>query len=421
MNDAVTALGELLIGRQPILDHRQELIAYELLFRRPGNGVGNGAGARQAATASVVCAAFAELGLADAIGHHKAFINADERFILDDALELLPPAKVVLELDFDDCPSNDLTDRCRQLRERGYPLALARYRGLDNRAGALLPLSDYVKIDVQATAGDLDQIAGGLTRLPLKLIAEKVETREQADHCRSLGFHCLQGYYFARPTIVSGRRLSSSQVGIIRLINLVARDAELDDIEESFKREPGLTVNLLRLVNSVGMGLGRRIDSLRHAVTVLGRKQLLRWLQLLLMASPDDCVAVPERNPLLLLAALRGRLMELLCVRVHQGRRDLADQSFLTGIMSLMPTALGLPIREILTQIAAPADVSAALCDRAGPLGGLLELVERLDDGDWDACDALLGERITSLTRERLNTTLSEALTWLHADGGMEH
>ncbi|MBK9446219.1 MAG: EAL domain-containing protein [Betaproteobacteria bacterium] len=99
-----------------------------------------------------------------------------------------------------------------------------------------------------------------MLRLPLKLLAEKVETREQMEFCRSLGFHLFQGYYFARPTVISGRQLSASQLGIIRLINLVARDADSADLEASFKREPGLTVNLLRLVNAEALGLARRVE-----------------------------------------------------------------------------------------------------------------------------------------------------------------
>jgi EAL and modified HD-GYP domain-containing signal transduction protein len=407
-------LKEIFIGRQPILDLRQELIGYELFFRCPDKAAEQSC-SRLTATASVVCAAFSELGIGDALGEHKAYINADEKFIMDDVLELLPPANVVLELNFETVPDEAVLTRCRFLRERGYTLALACYTGLDQRTGALLPLVGVVKIDIQAAGEQLADLAGGLLRLPLKLLAEKVETREQMEHCRNLGFHLFQGYYFAHPTVISGRQLSASQLGIIRLINLVARDADSVDLEASLKREPGLTVNLLRLVNAVGTGLGRRIDSLRQAVTVLGRKQLLRWLQLLLMATPENG-ANPERNPLLQLAALRGRLMEILAAQSHPGNRALADHAFLTGIMSLMPAALGLPMDEILAQISVAPEVHAALAAHEGALGQLLALVERFDDNDWEGCDALLAVS-PGLSRESLTGALTDALAWIHADG----
>lgn len=407
-------LKEILIGRQPILDLRQELIGYELFFRCADKTAEQSC-SRMTATATVVCAAFSELGIGNALGEHKAYINADERFIMDDVLELLPSANVVLELNFETVPDEALLARCRFLRERGYTLALACYTGLDQRASALLPLVSIVKIDVQTTGDSLADLAGGLLRLPLKLLAEKVETREQMEHCRALGFHLFQGYYFAHPTIISGRQLSASQLGIIRLVNQVARDADSAELEESFKREPGLTVNLLRLVNAVGTGLGRRIDSLRQAVAVLGRKQLLRWLQLLLMATHENG-SNPERNPLLQLAALRGRLMEVLAGQTAPGNRTFGDHAFLTGIMSLMPAALGLPMNEILAQLSVAPEVHEALAKHEGPLGQLLALVERLDANDWEGCDALL-ENDPALSRESLNAGLTEALTWIHADG----
>lgn len=416
MNDLAHTLREILISRQPILDQKHLLVGYELLFRTPAHVEGEAPQNRLAATAEVVCSAYAELGLGAALGTHKAFINTDERFILNDAVELLPPASVVLELDFTTPPDEALLTRCRALRDRGYTMALSRYSGLDERATRLLPLVSIVKIDASTAGPALPQLAGGLARLPLRLLAEKVETREQMEHCRSLGFHLFQGYYFAEPRIVSGRRLSSSQLGVIRLINMIARDAEIDELEDSFKREPGLAVNLLRLVNSVGFGLGRKVESLRHAVNVLGRRQLLRWLQLLLMASPEYGHS-PERNPLLQLAALRGRLMELLASRVAPAERSLGDQAFLCGIMSLMPIALGLPIEEIISQIAVSPDIQKALQHRAGQLGRLLDLIELLDAGDWDACDRILADT-PPLTRAHLTAALTEGLGWIHADVG---
>lgn len=409
-------LHQLFVGRQPILDLRQEMAGYELLFRQNGVAAAQHAplpDERHSATATVVCAAFAELGLASALGRQRAFINADANFLHDDALELLPARAVVLELNLEDEPDAALLDRCRALRERGYTLALSDYTGLDARSAALLPLVEIVKIDIQRhTPVALAALAGGLARLPLQLLAQRVETLEQMQICRHAGFHLFQGYYFAQPALISGRKLSASQLGLIRLINLVARDADASELEEAFKHEPGLTVNLLRLVNAVGVGLGRRVGSLRQAVAILGRRQLMRWLQLLLMASPENGSA-PERTPLLQLAALRGRLLELLAARCRPQQNSLGDEAFLVGIMSLVPVALGLPMAEILTQIAVADAVRAALLEHDGDLGRLLALVEHFDANDSAACDAVLAES-DCLGREDLSSALAEALAWIH-------
>lgn len=403
-------LREIFLARQPILDRDQAIVAYELRFPRGGRPVD-----AERTVAAVVCAAFGELGIAHALGSARAFIEVDSAFLHDDAVESLPPAGVVLELKSIDPPDEATLARCRALKERGYALSLASYRGPDDRALALLPLLDLVRIDVRAY-GDaaLSELAGALLPLPVRLLAEGVETREQRERCHAIGFHLFQGYYFARPVVVSGRQLSATQLGLIRLINVIARDAETAEIEDAFKHEPGLTINLLRLVNSVGAELPTRVTSLRHAVTLLGRRQILRWLQLLLMAAPEGDADV-SRNPLLQLAALRGRLMEVLAGKRRRGDRRQGDLAFLAGIMSLMPAALGLPMDEILAQLAVAPEVRDALQGKETELGQLLALSERCDENDAEGCDALLAKIGHGFDRLTLNTGLAEALRWIHA------
>jgi len=405
---------QLLVGRQPILDLDQELAGYALSFHRADGDPDD----VQSTTAEAVCAAFAELGLDTALGPHRAHLRIDTEFLCSDVVELLPAASIVLALDIgkaDTAADTALAERCTALRQRGYRLALAGYEGRD--ATALLPHVDIVGIDL-ATAGDLLSTivpplvgfrqAGGN---PLQLLATGVDTREQMAHCRDLGFNLFQGYYFARPRIVAGRHLSASQLSLIRLINLVAREADSAEIEAQFKREPALTVNLLRLVNAVGFGAVQKVESLPHAIAILGRRQLLRWLQLLLMASSGSGDA-PERNPLLQLAAQRGHLMESLAGHC---RERLGDEAFLTGIMSLMPAALDLPIDDILAQIPVADSLRDALAAHRGALGRLLALTEHLDDGDWPGCDAVLAE-LPALTPATVSGSLAEAMAWLHRD-----
>jgi EAL and modified HD-GYP domain-containing signal transduction protein len=194
--------------------------------------------------------------------------------------------------------------------------------------------------------------------------------------CHDLGCDYFQGYYFARPVIIQGRKLDHSQLALLNLINLIVADAETPQIEEVFKREPGLTLNLLRLTNSVACGLSVRVTSLRHAITLLGRRQLQRWLQLLLFTAG----AANGLSPLLQLAATRGRLMELLAARISAEDRGLADHAFMTGILSLTPALLGQPIEHILESLTLHREVQEALCRYSGRLGDLLALAELLED-----------------------------------------
>ncbi|HNN46995.1 MAG TPA: HDOD domain-containing protein, partial [Azospira sp.] len=233
------------------------------------------------------------------------------------------------------------------------------------------------------------------------------------EFCRDLGFELFQGYYFAKPTIIAGKKLDHSQLALMRLTTLLLEDADTAELEKVFKQEPGLTVNLLRLTNSVASGVRTRITSLRHAITVLGRRQLQRWLQLLLFANQQTGAA----SPLLQLAATRGRLMELLADKLRGRATELPEQAFMTGIMSLMPTLLSQRIEDILVQLPVAPAMAQALADaREGQLGALLALAEASESGDCERIDALL-PALYGLNPTTLNNALSQALAWANNIG----
>jgi EAL and modified HD-GYP domain-containing signal transduction protein len=403
------AVHESLLSRQPILNVQEDLVGYELTLQPAREDEG----CSRAAT--LVCAAYAELGVRSALGQATAFLPVDLDFLHGDAIEALPPESVVLELSFDGQPDERTLERCRTLRDRRYSLALNNYSGLDERSAPLLVMLDIIRIDIrQHDEKTLRGLAGPLVRLPLQLLAHGVDSREVMERCKAIGFRLFQGYFFARPEIVSGRRLSASQAALIQLINLTSRDAETREIEDGIKREPALAVNLLSIVNSVGYGAARNISSLSHAITMLGRRQLQRWFQLLLM-TPSGKAPDTSRSPLLQVAALRGRMMEMLVEHCHPKNRVLADQGFITGIMSMMPAALGMPMSEIFEQISLETEVMEALISHSGDLGRLLALLECFDAEDGPGCDLLLNELSGyGLDRNSLNSFLIEALRWIN-------
>jgi EAL and modified HD-GYP domain-containing signal transduction protein len=402
---------DIFFGRQPILDARGALVGYELLFRDRANQSQAVVTDQTQATATVITHAFCQLGIAEALGHTRAFINVDKEFLHHDAIELLPTGKVVVEVLEHGEITAEVIERCRYLKQRGYTIALDDIIHLPEPARPILDIVDIIKVDLAL----LDD--AGLTALVAQLkawpaatlLAEKVETREQMERCRELGFQLFQGYFFARPALVSGRRLNPAQTTLLRLTNLLAQDAENDEIETAFKQEPALTLNLLRITNSVAMGLANKITSIRSAITMLGRRQLQRWLQLLLYADPQRPEA--SANPLLLLAATRGRHMELLVQHLRPRDRNGADLAFMTGIMSLMPSVFQAPMQEILTQITVADEVQVALLERAGEVGALLNLTEAAE-GSTEQRVAELLARTPNLDWDALASTLTHAMQW---------
>ncbi len=405
---------EIFIGRQPILDRGHELFAYELLFRSGRQRNSAEVLDDLQASASVISHAFADLGVEQALGPYKGFINCDASLLLSDLLEALPSDKIVLEVLETVEVTAEIVERCRALKALGYTLALDDFVNYQEKFRPLLDLVEIVKVDLMPLdAAGLAATTRTLKQWPLKLLAEKVDSRELADSCHALGYSYFQGYYFARPTIIAGKKLGHSQISLMRLLGLVLEDAETPQLEAVLKAEPGLTMNLMRLTNSASTGIRTKITSIRHAIAVLGRRQLQRWLQLLLYTSPSG---KPVVSPLLQLAASRGRLMELLAGRLHPGRGDLEDMSFMTGIMSLMPTLMSVSLEEILRGIEIPGSVRDALEAHTGELGVMLKLTEALETGDGPACSGIT-HQLPGLDAESVNACLAQALAWANNIG----
>src|SRR5471030_1544690 len=349
---------EFYLGRQPILDRNQALFGYELLFRNAPVGPAN-VGNDLTATAAVIAHA-SQLGMEKVIGDALGFVNVDADVIMSDIFSFLPREKVVLEI----IETMKVT-----------PPVLT-------RIAELLPLVEYVKMDMRnMPLSSLMKLAPRFKRDHKKLVAEKVETREEFKNCLDLGFDYFQGYYFAKPVIMSGKKLSPSQLAVMQLMTLVTSDVDNLEIERAIKRDVSLALNLLRLVNTPAVGARQRIDSLSQAVTILGRRQLQRWLQIMLYAEPSK--RGHSMTPLLMLATTRGRLLELLAHKLRPSQRNVADIGFTVGIMSLMDTLFGIPMADILTQIPVNDEVSDALMYRGGFFGDLLKLaecIERIED-----------------------------------------
>lgn len=381
---------QIFLGRQPILDRKQNIVAYELLFRA-GQTINANVLDDMHATADVITRAFTDLGVAAVLGRHKGFINVHGELLLSDMLELLPKDKVVIELLETVEVTPVVIERCKDLKAMGFTLAVDDYTSEDKQFDALFNLVDIVKLDYPLISKEkLPSVVQHLKRWPVKLLAEKIDDHNQSQQCMELGFHLFQGYYFAKPVILTGKRADPSKLALLRLLGIVlSDDADPSEIEQIFKRDPSLSYKLLQLVNSVGMGLAQKISSLHHAIAILGLQQLRRWIQLMMF--------IPNKgdsgdNPLMQLAATRGKLMELLAKVQLPGDKSYQDRAFIAGILSLLDTLMGISMEEIAEQINLPPDVRQALLERGGALGNLLLLSEKNECGDFNA----VGEMVES-------------------------
>jgi EAL and modified HD-GYP domain-containing signal transduction protein len=379
---AVTALPaeEFFLARQPILGRDQHLVAFELLFRAAGEHddaqMTNGA----AATAAVISHA-SHLGMEQVVGDQLAFVNADADVLMSDFVHFLPPHKVILEILETVKPTQQLLARVSELKALGFKFALDDVVDRNEEVDRLVELVDVVKVDLQGIdRNNLAALAASLRTPSKKLLAEKVETLDEFNMCLELGFDYFQGYYFARPAILSGKKITPSEIAILHLMELINSNADNEVIETAVKRDALITLNLLRLVNSRAAGTGHRIESVSQALLQLGRRQLRRWLQILLYTAPGG--AVELTSPLLQMATTRGKLLELMTQKVRAGDTAASELAFTVGIMSLADALFSVPMEEILQNVEVADEVRAALLRREGDFGVMLKVAELLESAE---------------------------------------
>lgn len=400
----------LFLGRQPILDHCHTLVGYELLFR---SGEGNSARFSDdlAATATVINHSFSEIGCEIALGPYDGYINLSAPLLMSEIIESLPKEKVIFEILESVMIDEKIVDRCRTLKSMGYRLALDDVQDFGHGIESIIDLVDIVKIDASMVDHEtLPELIDKFRGHPVRLLAEKVETEEQFDLYQNLGFDLFQGYYFARPHIIRGKKLSHSEAVIIKLLTLAANDAGIPEIEQTAKQSPTLSYHLLKLANSAARGANAEITSIRSALTLLGMQNLKRWLQILLYSQTAKGKAFP--SPLLQLAAIRGKTMENLASGKHDS--NFSGKAFMVGIVSLMDALLSMPLPEIITSIALSQDIKAALIEKKGELGVLLDLVQNLEKKQVGEFDLSV---LPYLTLHNLSIAHAEALSWANSIG----
>ncbi|QEM69270.1 EAL domain-containing protein [Geobacter sp. FeAm09] len=387
-----------LIGRQPILNVREEVEAFELLFRSAESIASARFSSSLRASSQVIVATVSAMGIEALLGGQHGFINVDTELLMSDVIELLPPERIGLELLETVEPHPEIVKRCRALKSRGYRLVLDDHEYSPAFEPLYDGLVDVVKIDlVRTPLGQLPAMVERLRRYPVRLLAEKVETRGVFLRCRSLGMELFQGYFFARPTLVQKQRVRNALSGFLTLMQQLSSGAETDEIEATFKENPALVYKLLMLVNSVSVGLHEKIRTIRHALTIIGRQQLKRWVQIALFAGDGRQGA---DNPVMHLAVARATFMEELARTPPRVGSCSPDEAFMVGILSVLKEVYEIPVDEVVSGLGLSDDIRNALADRKGEMTVLLSLARMLEAnefGEAAECFEVLGIPLLSV------------------------
>jgi EAL and modified HD-GYP domain-containing signal transduction protein len=362
------------LARQPIFDRRGVVVAYELLQRTaPGETMSND---DEQLTLGMTAKALLEFGLDRLVGKSLAYINTPAGFLRSDVYRLFPAERTMLEVLERVEVNGALLAGMRKAREEGYQLALDDYQG-SPVYDPLLDKVDVIKVDIMGLSkAKLRAVfAHARSKAPkATLLAEKVESAEELDLVRALGATLFQGFYFAKPVIMTTRKAPGHAAVLLQLAGaLDGADLDLQKVARLVAHEPRIAYRLLRLVNSASVGLAHEIDSVERATAMLGADQIRR-LVLLLMVAGDN--AGPDE--IVNLAIVRAKMGELLA-RAYSVEPAAA---FTTGMLSMIDIAFQTPMAQLLAELPIADAIRDALVDRSGGLGQLLSDVVAYERGE---------------------------------------
>lgn len=373
-----SSVGDIFVARQPIFDADLSVHAYELLYRSGDTGVANVTDGN-AATSQVMINAFLGIGIETLTDNRISFINLTREFIVGQFPMPIPPESVVLEILEDVEVDDELLSALKAFSEKGYTIALDDYVFEDDKT-PLFGIIDIVKIDLMEC--DRDKLEAEVDRLKVhgvKLLAEKVETQEEYELCKELGFDYYQGYFFSKPTVLTGQALKTNRVALMEILaTLQDPDCDVTELESLIKQDVSVSYKILRIINSAFYNLPREIQSIKQAIVALGLKTIREWLTVITLTDIDD--KPPE---LILLTLQRARMLQTLSK--VSGLNE--DAGFTAGLFSSLDAIMDQPMDEVLEKLPLAEELTEALLTRGGSLGNLLETALNYERGDWQDID----------------------------------
>lgn len=365
------------IGRQPLLDEKGRLWGYKLLYRRDDQENAAQFSCPLAATTNVVMNMIAELGVEKVVGQHKMLITCPAEALTDELLSILPQEKVVLEIPIEASPANDNASRLAEIAKAGFQLA-AQGRPLGEQEDPSLKFAKFVKFDISAFDKEgLKKAIGALGKHDAVLIAERIETKAQVERCKKLGFTLFQGYYFCKPEIIKGKRAPANQMAIIRLLSQVNDpDCPRERLIKLITDEVSLSFRLLRTLNSAAYGFVREVQTIEHAVSLLGEVRLRQWVSMLVVSKIPNKPSELSRT-----ALLRANMCEHIA---RETMRAEPRSAFTVGLFSVLDTMMDTRMSSIVRELPLDKAIAAALLRRESPLTEVLDTALCYESGNWE-------------------------------------
>lgn len=396
MNTSVIQTNSVFVGRQPIYNQQLDVVAYELLFRDGNQNSANFVDGDYA-TSKVLINSLVEIGLENLVGNRLAFVNFTRGFLTGEFPLPFDKDQLVMEVLEDIQPDETVVNSLQKLVNDGYRIALDDYV-FDEKLLSLVELADFIKVDFSLlNQSSIRHKIEELRDYPLKLLAEKIETYDEFEFAKELGFDLFQGYFLSRPQIIEEQTIPNNRLAILNLIGKLQNpNIGMEEIEELVAQDVSLSYKLLRYINSSAIGLRRKVSSIRQAVVLLGIHQLRTMITLIMLTGMDD-------KPLALIetAMLRAKMCEELALGL--GRED-QDTFFTVGLFSALDALMDCSMATILDRLPLSDDINGALLNYEGAMGAALSCTIAYERNEWDNVTCLYLDP-TQMQQAFLNAT----------------
>ncbi len=387
-------------ARQPIFDLRDKVHAYELLFRSGPEPAfrGDGNSATRAMLDNLIMFGFENL--TDGL---PGFVNCTLEVLTNGLVEVLPPDRTVLEVLETVDPTPALINSCQALKKLGFRIALDDFRWKPEFE-PLIEIADFIKVDVlQSDRAERDDLRSRVKSPSVKLLAEKVEVREEQEQLRSEGFELFQGYYFCRPNLMKKREVAANSITQIELLIALRKSPiDLHHVSNLVQRDPAIAYRLMRLVNSPASAMRQEIRSVETALIAVGEKRFQRMATIAIA----DTLNRGKSVEVLRMALVRARFCELAASLTW---RDTNEQ-YLLGLFSMLPAMLEVPMENVISALPFRAEIRDALLGEHNSDRGLLCWMESSEKGDWPNCET--AEYMKRLDQGQLMRHLANAMQW---------
>ncbi len=386
------------LARQPILDAKQSIYGYELLYRSHGSATSAEIFDDVSATAQVVSTGLLEIGMSNLVGTNKAFVNFPRTYLLNPSGVPLDREQVVIEVldnaNFDAV----LLASLRKWKNAGYDIALDDFR-FEAKLTPFIELARFVKLDLQVLGRDAFMAElEALKNFDIKVIVCKVENWDEFNFCRMLDVDYFQGYFFEKPETIERKAVKVNSMTLLQLMAELLKTNELsvDELDRIVSQDVGLVHKLLKYLNSPVTGLIASVDSVKLAIVLVGAEQLKSLTSLLLMSE-----MVGDRHALLQQVLIRAKHAELFAVDMGYTNQD---KYFLAGMLSMIDVCMGMDLPDVLASLPLPGELASAIVNRSGKIGLTLTQIEQYSKG----------HQITgTVSQESLKETYLEAIAWV--------